>query len=57
VGFPDVNKLKGDMLREIFRLSEAGIMIDCPKMDRNPAATTIAHREASALAPASPGGK
>jgi uncharacterized membrane protein len=26
LGFPDVNKLKGDMLREIFRLSEAGII-------------------------------
>lgn len=26
LGFPDVNKLKGDMLKEIFRLSEAGII-------------------------------
>ena len=26
LGFPDVNKLKGDMLREIFKLSEAGII-------------------------------
>ncbi len=26
LGFPDLNKLKGDMLREIFRLSEAGII-------------------------------
>jgi hypothetical protein len=51
LGFPDLDKLKGDMLREIFRLSEAGIMIDSPKMNRNPAAITIAHREASALAP------
>jgi uncharacterized membrane protein len=26
LGFPDLNKLKGDMLKEIFRLSEAGII-------------------------------
>jgi uncharacterized membrane protein len=26
LGFPDVNKLKGEVLKEIFRLSEAGII-------------------------------